>query len=521
MKTTTKLAAVSVVVLMLGFEHAAVAEPQSRQASARAASGDAQLLFESPQFTSFVGHPQSVTVADVTGDGFDDVVATTQASPQSSNELMIIPQESDGSLGQPQGLPIGRVWGGGLDTGDLNGDGKVDVAIALESSVAVSLQSGGTLQPPTDVAPLVTGEQVEVADVTGDGLNDIVALSQNDIELLLNTGSGFTSEVITDEWADEIELDDVTGDGRPDLIVGYAFSVRVYPNDGNGGFAQPLQYDPSAVVHALGTGDMNGDGRGDVVAAVGGNGDSKLNVFRQAISGHLAPPVVLESKDIPDSVDVGDLNGDGRVDVVVGHGTWHSIGVYMQRANGTLGDERLTQIPYQNFDPKGIATGDVNGDGATDVLMADSTGKLMRLVQRRELKVTAPRRVRLGESAAWQVHLGEAAATSNRVVDVEAVTTHGTELVREASVSDSGDLSGRLSNLRENTTLRVTWGGDTRSAPIVVETRVIVPVVTTGALAGFDGTSGRYKLYPAGDPIRYVGQVVPHHRGTDLAFELE
>jgi hypothetical protein len=126
---------------------------------------------------------------------------------------------------------------------------------------------------------------------------------------------------------------------------------------------------------------VTSDGRDDVTMSICGNQpNALLNVFPQA-GGRLGDPVVYSSYDTPDAVAVADMNGDGLGDVVTLHGGWNRAGVYLQEA-GALGAENLFPIPYATwYDPKGLDIGDINSDGKPDIVVADSNSGLVVLRQ--------------------------------------------------------------------------------------------------------------------------------------------
>ena len=95
-------------------------------------------------------------------------------------------------------------------------------------------------------------------------------------------------------------------------------------------------------------------------------------MFQQTDTGLLGGPVSFTSYDIPEPVDVADVDLDGDADVVTLHGGWNKAGVYRQQPGGSLGYEELYPIPYaSSYNPHGLALGDISGDGYPDIVLAD------------------------------------------------------------------------------------------------------------------------------------------------------
>jgi hypothetical protein len=235
--------------------------------------------------------------------------------------------------------------------------------------------------------PRTNAQQVEIADIVGGPREDLVVNTLARQVVFRGTATGYVRLLASRVDATEMELGDVTGDGRMDIVTFAGKRVQVVAQQPDGTFGLGPAY--TAVVgywpnaDGLEVADVTDDGLDDAIVTIGGNSPgSLLNVFAQNDGGTFDDPVVYPSYDIPETVDAADLNGDGRADVVTLHGGWDEAGVYLQQLDGSLGGESLVGIPYaSHYNPKGMALGDVNGDGAIDIVLADDNNGLVVLRQ--------------------------------------------------------------------------------------------------------------------------------------------
>jgi fibronectin type 3 domain-containing protein len=236
-----------------------------------------------------------------------------------------------------------------LRLGQFNSDGRLDVlALGPNTPLSVLYNDGaGGLRAPVSY-PAPQGGDIEVTDMTNDGLDDVVSLV-----------SGGNVAV------------------TPQLALGGFGAATVYP-----GATNPWGF------FGIGVGDVNGDGRTDVFSTYGGNKpNSFVALLVQNASGGLAAPVSYPSYDIPEPIDGADFDLDGLADVGVAHSWWNAFGVYLGRGDGTLAPEALYTLPFGNdYRQQGIDVGDINGDGAPDVVLANDSSGLVVLRNRTQVQ---------------------------------------------------------------------------------------------------------------------------------------
>ena len=336
---------------------------------------------------------ESVAFGDVTGDGRDDVVMTTRSDPdpEVAYSLWVYAQGSDGMLGAPTRLPLRTTYGTGrlaVGVADLDGDTDLDAAVATPGGVEIYQQDGGGLAYAWTSLPQ-GAHSLELADVSGDGLADLVVNTEAGIEVYWQIGGDTMGSPmgrrLSSGLATEVEVGDVTGDGLADIVSAVGGSIEVRAQRPDHSFAAPAVYASGGLdgwtrVEGIALGDTNGDGLADVHASVGGNSPNAWVVTRlQEQDGTLGWPLLQTSYDMPESIEVADVTGDGFDDLVVVHGGFNRVGVF-DSTPGTAHTETLYPVPYaSHYNVKGLAVGDVTGDGRADVALGDYNHGLVLL----------------------------------------------------------------------------------------------------------------------------------------------
>ena len=339
--------------------------------------------------------PSAVAVGDVSGDGRADAILATTSydDPSKAYQLFIYAQTAQGSLAAPLQLPyvgVSPMEGIRMQLADLNGDGLQDIVVGHLTGITVFLSLGHMrfARTNTDLPGNMTA--LAVADLNGDRHVDVVwQSSEGDLQLLMGNGRGGFASIHTligsSAWHQALRIGDVTGDGLPDLVLTNQQSLTIYPGKGTGEFKSPRvvpypDLDDARGFSSVAIADVNHDGRNDVLATTSANQPrSKIWIFAQTGTGTLARPQIIGTYDNAEALTTADLDHDGYTDVLTMHGGWYRMGYYLQGRQG-LAAESGAYVPYATqYSQHGLATGDLNGDGCTDAAIADYNNGLLVL----------------------------------------------------------------------------------------------------------------------------------------------
>ena len=340
-----------------------------------------------PMFDQVDGIPGATThgsvVVDVNGDERDDLVTLSEASPSS---IAIWHQQPLGDLVFADQYSI--VGGArSLDVGDLNGDARVDIVVAGwgYQNVYLLYQNPAGTFTITTVGWGDTPYVVRVADMNVDGRPDVVTMGDS-LKVATQASNGSLNAPVVSPWStnytSSFAVADLTGDGRPDVVTRPNFSaaetVSVIAQEPDGTFASDQAYDIGGThVEDVAVGDFNDDGRNDIAVSflAGTPLRGRLSVLPGLSGGGFGTGVPYGSTPfVATSLRSGDVNGDGREDLVGMQISWGPL-VFLQAEDGTLEDP--LEFPplglgWQSLSPDAIAIGDVNGDGALDVVYPEA-----------------------------------------------------------------------------------------------------------------------------------------------------
>jgi hypothetical protein len=333
-------------------------------------------------------HGVDVGAGDLNGDGRAEIVT--------ANAALLEPRISiwpglPGSSPTPMGsfLAFGATDRSGVEiaVGDVNGDGRADIAAITETPQGAELRvfDGATLALLSDSFPFASAApgslRVAIGDVNGDGKADLVVAGDTPsgprIEALTAGGTPLFSLPGLNK-AESIAVGDVTGDGKADIVVSDGPSedahVTVLATDGSLE-ASFSPYGPSFTNGVrVAAGDFNGDGGTEYLAGQGQGGTSEVDLFD--LKGDLLLALHPFAGTGSDGVYVaaGDVEGDGRAQIVVGAAAGGEPRVSVYSRTGTLLSSFLAFEP--NFaGGVRVAVGDVDGDGKAEVIVGSGPGR--------------------------------------------------------------------------------------------------------------------------------------------------
>jgi FG-GAP-like repeat len=496
--------------------------------------------------------PVSTAIADVTGDGRADVLLTTRyySDPPNDYKLFIFAQQPDGSLGAPAKFDTDGIYNtaqdAGIDTGDVNGDAKTDAVVATSAGVDIFYQSAGSLSAPSLLPTQYPAQEALLRDFDGDGTVDLAVDTGGTggagsaLLIYPGTGTGFdVPTTLTIRFQTQIEAADVTGDGRLDVIGCDGNSsfcstntLNVFVQQADGSFVERHHSAPVIswnVVCHLGVGDVTGDGRTDVLATVCGNQPGSLiDVLPQLADGSLGRAAPYHVYDADEPVAVADVNADGRGDAVTLHDC--HVGVLLQRSDGTLtGAETLYLKRCASHNaPRGLAIGDVSGDGLADIVEAQASGSSNGLLILRQVPTasalsvqTSPATVGYRADVHVSAHLGQALAGT--VVHIYERDLSGITVLEDSAAVEPGGVFSITVPGREDAVFEAASESLTSN-----EKLVLVHARTTGFLGGY-ALSGRFHLfhYHASCSTshrrcpKYRAHVAPNHSGQPVLITVQ
>jgi len=351
----------------------------------------------------------SVAVGDFNGDGKPDLAVADQAADTIS---VLVNTTAPNATTPTFAAKVDFAAGfepASIVVGDLNGDGRPDLAVVHPSSKTVSVflntaapgATTPTFAAEVDFATGSTPSSIAVSDLNGDGKPDLAVANggSNTVSVLLNTTApgatqSFAAKVdfATGSGPRSIAVGDLNGDGKPDLAVANEGTSTVSvllnttaPGATTPSFAAKVDLGTSSEPVSIAVGDLNGDGKPDLAVA-NFSSDTVSVLLNTTVPGATTPSfaakVDFATGPLPESVAVGDLNGDGKPDLAVVDANANTVSIVLNTTTaGATTPSFAAKVDFATgTNPRSIAVGDFNGEGKRDLAVANQNANTVSVL---------------------------------------------------------------------------------------------------------------------------------------------
>jgi hypothetical protein len=362
------------------------------------------------------GWNNGAALADLNGDGRPDIVNSTV-------DVVLL---NDGR-GYPFSTNSSATSGnGGLALGRLRPGGAVDAVVTTNASNSLVVRPGngdGTFATAVGYVAGTNPTSVALGDLNGDGVLDaaVTNTSSNAVNVLLGNGTGGFGAAQAFPGGPSpsgIKTVDLDLDGDLDLAMYNAGNAAytTLANNGDGTFGAAFIHSVSATATRLAVGDVDEDGSPEIAVAVGSGTGASIEVQRSDAYGNFATMTTVPfgagtplppSGTNPASLEVGDINGDGHLDLVTS-----STGFSLGDGHGgfTVASRTTTAIA-----PATVRLADIDGDGRLDlVAWTPGTSDPVRILNTTPQAVTSgpvDQQVPVGDEVAFDVSVSGGPAT--------------------------------------------------------------------------------------------------------------
>jgi hypothetical protein len=279
-----------------------------------------------------------------------------------------------------------------VSSADFDGDGKRDLALANLNSGTVSIFKNTGLpeyQVFNDKHDEVTGSSpgdLAIADLDGDGRVDIAVVNtvSSTVSILINTSSPGSLSFVKEDFPTggtaytSLVIADMDNDGRNDVVIANNSNITILRNTsslGDPDFTTKQNFSAGSAVTDLAQGDFDKDGKIDI--AMISNSASRLSVFRNiSTTGAFSLDVRFDQTtgQNPAAIAIGEINGDGKPDIAIANSTSKTISVFENSSQPGANTFVLTKSHNTITTPTSISIGDLDQDNIPELIYTSSTG---------------------------------------------------------------------------------------------------------------------------------------------------
>ncbi|WP_324673665.1 FG-GAP-like repeat-containing protein [Hymenobacter sp. GOD-10R] len=447
----------------------------------------------------------------------ETVFATVTAGAQSTSGTAATPNvfqfttavsHSSGTFASRQELPVG-IRPSGIATGDIDGDGDLDLLATSSEFVSVRLNDGTGSFSGKQTLPIAPTYGIALGDLDADGDLDLVlgnyaSSTSLKVNVLFNDGTGnfAGNQEVAVRGALNLALNDIDGDGDLDLLAAGGATASVRVNDGLGTFSGSQEVAVNGSTYDLAVADIDSDGDLDLLTTSPQNNTVSIRLNNGL--GTFSGTYYVTVSGGPVGIVTADVDSDGDLDLITANGNGLSpnsntnASVQLNNGSGTFSPALNLGVNNYAYD---ITAADVEGDGDLDLFIAYSTGVSVRL-----------------NNGAGTFSNGQEVTTGvnpNRIVAVDLDGDSDLDLLTLNGIS-SNDVSVRLNqNAVPSTPVRVSAvlpARNARSAPRNTD----VAVSFNYALSNTAATQSALQVFSAQRGGKQAGTATVN--GNTLAF---